>query len=176
MNYHSPASLGNTFPYGENNEQYQVTHISITTEYNFIYATLDDNQGNTLKDIAITAKESKLPHHYCPCWYSVGSLFLNNESGKWYVVTQIIYCIEAFTKEKTIIYLMRNSIGDFKQMKESELRDRVYNKEMDFISTRGKSNKPYDWDKENTVLEKQFNQEPLWYNDYTKENNYRKGE
>lgn len=166
MNYYSPASLGNTFPYGENQEQYQVTHISITTEYNFIYATLDDNQGNTIKDVAITAPISKLPHHYCPAWYSVGSLFLDNNSGKWYIVTQIIYCIEAFTKEKEIIYILRNSIGDFRQIKESSLRDRVSNKEIDFICTRSKPSKPYEWDKENAALAKQYKQEPLWYNNY----------
>ena len=168
MNYHSPASLGNTFPFGENQEQYQVTHVSITTEYNFIYATLNDNQGNTIKDIAITAKESKLPHHYCPCWYSVGNLFLNNESGKWYVVTQINYYIEPVTKEKLIVYLLRNSVGDFMQLREDVLKERVSDQRYEFISTRNKLYKPYDWDKENTALEKQFIQEPLWYNDYKK--------
>lgn len=176
MNYYSPVALGNYFPFGQDNEQYQVTNVSITTEYNFIYATLDDKKGNTIKDIAITAKESKLPHHYCPCWYSVGSLFLNNESGKWYVVTQINYYIEPVTKEKQIVYLMRNSIGDFMQLREDILKERVSDQRYEFISTRSKSNKPYDWDKENTALEKQFNQEPLWYNDYSKENNYRRGE
>ena len=168
MNYHSPAALGFTFPYGENQEQYQVTHISITTEYNFIYATLDDEKGNIIKDVAITTKESKLPHYYCPCWYSVGSLFLNNESGKWYVVTQINYYIESITEEKLIVYLLRNSVGDFMQLREDVLKERVSDQRYEFISTRNKLYKPYDWDKENTALEKQFKQEPLWYNDYKK--------
>ena len=168
MNYHSPAALGYTFPYGENQEQYQVTYVSMTRDYNFVYATLDNNQGNTIKDIAITQKESKLPHHYCPCWYSVGSLFLNNESGKWYVVTQINYYIEPVTKEKLIVYLLRNAIGDFMQLREDVLKERVSDQRYEFISTRNKLYKPYDWDKENTALAKQFSQEPLWYNDYKK--------
>lgn len=167
MNYHSPASLGNTFPYGENQEQYQVTHISITKDYNFIYATLDDEQGNTIKDVAITTKESKLPHHYCPCWYSVGSLFLNNTSGKWYVVTQISYYIEAFTKEKEIVYLLRNSTGDFMQLKENILKQKVSNEEVEFVMSQY-SNKEYSWNRENNNLAKQYIQEPLWHKDYTK--------
>lgn len=176
MNYYSPVALGNCFHFGQNNEQYQVTYVCMTTEYNFIYATLDDEHDNTIKDVAITAKSSTQPHHYCPAWYGVGSLFLNNESGKWYVITQINYYIEPVTKEKLIVYLLRNAIGDFRQIREDVLKQNVSDQRLEFISTRGKSNRPYDWDKENAALEKQFTQEPLWYNDYKKENNYNKGE
>lgn len=167
MNYHSPAALGYTFPYGENQEQYQVTYVSMTRDYNFVYATLDNNQGNTIKDIAITQKESKLPHHYCPAWYGVGNLFLNNESGKWYVVTQINYYIEPVTKEKLIVYLLRNAIGDFMQLREDVLRERISTQRMEYVVSKY-SNRNNTWDKENNELEKQYKQEPLWYHDYRK--------
>jgi len=169
MNYHSPVALGNILNFGPDNEQYQVTHVSMTTEYSFVYAVLDDENGNTIRDLAITALSSKMPHHYCPAWYSVGSLFLNNETGKWYMVTQINYYIEPFTKEKNITYLMRNSVGDFRQLREDVLRKMVADQKMEFIITRGKSSKPYEWDKENSDLAKQLQQEPMWYHDYQKE-------
>lgn len=166
MNYYSPASLGNTFPFGEDNSQYQVTNISITSEYSFVYATLNDENGNTIKDVAITTPISKQPHHYCPAWYSVGSLFLDNNSGKWYVVTQIIYYIEPFTKEKKLVYLLRNSIGDFIQREESLLKEKIQDKTMDYICVRNKPSKPYEWDRENAALEKHYKQEPMWHHNY----------
>lgn len=168
MNYYSPVALGNCFHFGQNNEQYQVTYVCMTTEYNFIYATLDDEHDNTIKDVAITSKASTQPHHYCPSWYSVGGLFLNQTTGKWYMVTQIIYSIDPISKEKQIVYILRNSIGDFIQIGEYVLKERVSNQELEFVITRNKPSKPYTWDKENENLAKQFAQEPMWYNDYKK--------
>lgn len=166
MKYYSPEKLGGYVEYADT--ALQITHISITMSYNRIFAKYDNENGETEKYLDLVAKHEEFVQHHCPSVYRVGSVFLAN-SGKWYIVTEVIYELDVVSKEPKISYCLRNGVGDFAINSGKVLGDRIYTGDLMYVCDIPKPSLPYTWDKEEKSLLDKFMNKPFEFVDVVKE-------